>query len=84
MTLEQKIDYMILSLQLAKEEIIYAEKYLKAEKSDKDFYSWGHMGREDRNPNGTLIRESLRQVGRTANIVANEIKLSPYCRSLQQ
>lgn len=37
------------------------------------------MGHENRIPNGTIIRESLRMVGRMANIVANDVSLSPYC-----
>lgn len=35
---------MIQSLQLAKEEIEYAEKYLKEQLRDKNFYNYGHMG----------------------------------------
>lgn len=78
MTPEQKIDYMIQSLQLAKEEIAYAEEYLNEKNKDKEFYQYGHMG-QGRTPNGTIIRESLKQVGRMANIVANDVVLSPYC-----
>lgn len=79
MTNEEKIDYMIASLQVAKEEITYAKTYTDKQKSDKDFYDYGHMGHENRIPNGTIIRESLRMVGRMANIVANDVSLSPYC-----
>ena len=79
MTNEEKIDYMIQSLQLAKEEITYTKTYKDKQKSDKDFYNYGHMGHESRTPNGTIIRESLRMVGRMANIVANDVSLSPYC-----
>ena len=39
---------------------------------------WG----QGRNPNGTIIRESLKQVGRMANTVANDVVLSPYCSKL--
>lgn len=79
MTTVEQIDYMIQSLQLAKDEIEYAEKYMEAKEKDGDkFYSWGHMGKEDRFPNGTIIRESLKMVGRMANIVANNVCLSPY------
>ena len=81
MTTEQKIDYMIQTLQLAKEEIAYAKEYLDKRIKDKDFYQYGHM-RQGRNPNGTIIRESLKQVGRMANIVANDVVLSPYCSHL--
>ena len=82
MTVEQKIDYMIQSLQLAKEEIAYAKEYLKEKNKDKEFYQYGHMGYDSRNPNGTIIRENLKQVGRMANIVANDVTLSPYCNQL--
>lgn len=83
MTTEQKIDYMIQSLQLAKEEILYAKRYLKKQDDEKDlFYQRGHMGYGNRTPNGTIIRESLKQVGRMANIVANDVVLSPYCNCL--
>lgn len=78
MTNKEKINYMIQSLQLAKEEIEYAELYKKKKKSDENFYEWNGFGTNNRNPNGTLIRESLKMVGRMANIVANEVKLSPY------
>ena len=81
MTNEQKIDYMIQSLQLAKEEISYAKTYTDRQKLNKDFYNYGHMG-HDRIQNGTIIRESLRMVGRMANIVANDVSLSPYCSEL--
>lgn len=78
MTVEQKIDYMIQSLHLAKGEISYAKEYLNKSVKDKDFYQYGHMG-QGRNPNG---RESLKQVGRMANIIANDVVLSPYCSQL--
>lgn len=81
MTVEEKIDYMIQSLWLAKEEIAYAKEYLEEKNKDKEFYQYGHMG-QNRTPNGTIIRESLKQVGRMANIVANDITLSPYCSQL--
>ena len=74
---KEQIDYMIQSLQLAKSEIEYAEKYMTTRDTDRDFYEYGHMGRE-RYPNGTLIRESLKMVGRLSNIVANNISLSCY------
>ena len=82
MTTEQKLDYMINSLQLAKEEIAYAKKYLEQASKDKDFYQYGHMGYEGRTPNGTIIRESLKMVGRMSNIVASEVILSPYSNVL--
>ena len=81
MTQIEKIDYMIKSLELAKEEIKYAEEYLKEQLEDKNFYNYGHMG-YGRRPNGTIIRESLKQVGRMANIIANDVVLSPYCHKV--
>jgi hypothetical protein len=62
-----KIDYMIKSLEVAKDEIEYAQNW----EVDKHRY-----------PNGTIIRESLRMVGRMANQVANDVSLSPYCSEL--
>ena len=78
MNVKEQIDYMIQSLQLAKSEIEYAEKYRETEKNDKDFYEWGHMGYDARHPNGTIIRESLKMVGRLANITAKNVSLSSY------
>jgi hypothetical protein len=71
MTNEQKIDYMIQSLELAKEEITYAKTYSENKNLE-----------QERIPNGTVIRESLKMVGRMANMVANEVQLSPYCREV--
>lgn len=79
MNVKEQIDYMIRSLQLAKSEIEYAEKYMKAkQKEGNDFYKWGHMGSDERMPNGTIIRESLKMVGRLANITASKVTLSCY------
>ena len=78
MTTVEQIDYMIQSLQVAKDEIEYAEKYIGEKNSDKEFYQYGHLGYDNRTPNGTIIRESLKMVGRMANITANNVCLSPY------
>lgn len=78
MTVKEQIDYMIQSLQIAKDELNYAEKYMKEKEKDKDFWFYGHMGFDSRLPNGTIIRESLKTVGRMANIVANNVVLSSY------
>ena len=76
-----KIDYMIKSLYIAKDEIEYAQAYNLRKKTNEsfghDFYSG--YGRLHRLPNGTVIRESLKMVGRMANQVANECILTPYC-----
>ena len=73
MTTVEQIDYMIQSLQVAKDEIEYAEKYMEEKNSDKEFYQYGHFGHDNRIPNGTVIRESLKMVGRMANIAANNV-----------
>ena len=79
-----KIDYMIKSLNIAKDEIEYAQAYNLRKMTDEsfghDFYS-GYGGTH-RLPNGTTIRESLKMVGRIANQVANECTLTQYCDSI--
>lgn len=83
MNVKEQIDYMIQSLQLAKSEIEYAEKYINTKKKEgMDFYQWNHMGHDSRQPNGTIIRESLKMVGRLANITASKVALSPYSNEL--
>ena len=82
MNVKEQIDYMIQSLQLAKSEIEYAEKYIDTKKKDKDFYQYGHMGCNNRYPNGTIVRESLKMVGRLANITANKVSFSVYSEEL--
>lgn len=82
MNVKEQIDYMIQSLQLAKSEIEYAEKYMDTKESDKDFWKYGHMGYDGRYPNGTIIRESLKMVGRLANITASKVALSCYSEEL--
>lgn len=82
MNVKEQIDYMVQSLQLAKSEIEYAEKYISTKNKDKDFYSYGHMGYDARQPNGTIIRESLKMIGRLANITASKVILSPYSEKL--
>lgn len=70
MTVKEKIDYMILSLQVARDELEYAEKYLN---NSKNKYN-----NEKRTPNGALIRELLRNVNRLLSICASEIIFGPY------
>lgn len=76
-----KIDYMIESLYLAKDEIKYAQEYNLRKENDEtmgsDFYSG--YGYNHRTPNGTIIRESLRMVSRIAAQIANECILTNYC-----
>lgn len=80
MTTVEQIDYMI--QWVAKDEIEYAEKYMEEKNSDKEFYQYGHFGHSIRTPNGTIIREALKMVGRMAYISANKVSLSPYCSEL--
>ena len=83
MTQLEKIDYMIQSLQLAKDEITYAENYKnKQEEQGDEFYSYGGYANNHRSPNGTTIREALRMVGRMVNQVANECTLTSYCKDV--
>lgn len=82
MTVEQQIDYMIQSLQIAKDELRYARKYYDLREEDNDFYNYGHFGNDARKPNGTIIRESLKMTGRMANIAANKVGLSNYNEKL--
>lgn len=70
-TLEQ-IDYMILCLQMAKDEIKY-EKFYK-EKEVEQTYSWGFY-KSNRTPNKALIKENLRNVGRTGFKLAKDLEV---------
>lgn len=70
MTNKEKIDYMIHSLELVKEEIEYGEDYFKNSPTEPYNYN--------RCPNGTLIRETLKTVGRLSNIVAKNVTLGLY------
>lgn len=71
-----KIDYMINSLNLAKQEILYAQKYKEEIKNNPDIIY------VKKNPNGTIIRESLNMVGRLAYQVSNNIALSAHNNKL--
>lgn len=82
MTILEQIDYMIKSLQLAKDELEYAEKYLREKDEDEKFYDYGHFGNNNRTPNGTIIRENLKMVGRMGFILSKKIALSRYDDSL--
>lgn len=78
-----KIDYMIKSLEVTKDEIKYTETWKnKKNQQGDEFYSYSGYGSNHRHPNGTIMRESLRMVGRMANQIANEISLTPYCSKL--
>ncbi len=82
MTELKKIDYMIASLQVVRDEAIYAENFKKMNDEDKNFYDCGHYQCYHREPNGTIIRESLKQVGRMAYVIAKDVILTPYCKEV--
>lgn len=75
---KEKIKFMISSLQVALDELEYAEKYetvynrLNEEEKATGKWNWYELGAY-RTPNGTLIRESLKNVARLAPLVAHEI-----------
>ena len=76
----EKIDYMIKSLEVAKDEITYAELYKqkKIEQGD-EFYGYSGFGCNHRCPIGATVKEALRMVGRKANQVEKTVSLSSYC-----
>lgn len=54
----EKIDYMIKSLEVAKDEIEYAETWNdKKNQQGKEFYNYSGYGNNHRYPNGTIMRE---------------------------
>ena len=75
----EKINYMIKSLEVAKNEIEYAELYKqkKIEQGDK-FYDYSGFGRNHRCPIGATVKEALRMIGRMTNQVEKEVSLSSY------
>lgn len=81
MTVEQKIDYMILSLQIAKEEVEKYRDFVESKPENKTLWEYKYNSKE-KCPNGTMIRENLKGVGRTAFNLANEITLSVYDEKL--
>lgn len=81
---KEKIKFMIGSLQVALDELEYAEKYkmLYNNKRHREELSGQHdfsFYSEYRTPNGTLIREALRNVSRLAPIVAKDIIVGNSC-----
>ena len=74
MTDLELIDYMINTLQLARNEIERKEEYYTQLKTDPDFYCYGHMGRTSQSPNKALIKDCLGNVGRIAFRLKNKIK----------
>lgn len=76
MTVKEKIDFMIMSLMIAKQELEYAEICKEEENTSFRRY-YNH-----REPNGTLIRENLKTVSRMSSIVSKEVTLTPYCSEI--
>lgn len=81
---KDKIKFMIAALQISLEELEYAEEYKKAEEESKNKREetgrWDYLfyDKYKRTPNGTLVRETLRNVARLAPKVADEILLGKY------
>ena len=81
---KDKIKFMITALQISLEELEYAEKYKKAEEESKkkreETGRWDYLfyDKYKRTPNGTLVRETLRNVARLAPKVADDVTLSKY------
>lgn len=75
MTCEQKIDAMISMLEMAKEEIHYAQKYYGDEKKDPFIHHYGRKGFYERKPNLKYIKENLMQVYRASNILRHNIEV---------
>ena len=72
-----KLDYMIKSLQVAKDEAEYAEEYFNNIHNLNDKDSWRYTCNH-RRPNGSILKDSLRMVGRLSFQLANEVTLSTY------
>lgn len=81
---KDKIKFMITALQIALEELEYAEEYKKAEEKSKkereETGRWDYLfyDKYKRTPNGTLVRETLRNVARLAPKVADDVLLGKY------
>lgn len=78
MKAEQNIDCMIALLQIAKEEIQYANKYNAMMKQEAEEFD------VKRFPSGTLIRENLKTVARLARVTSDNIILTPYCNKVEK
>ena len=78
MKAEQNIDCMIALLQIAKEEIQYANKYNAMMKQEVEEFD------VKRFPSGTLIRENLKTVARLARITSDNVTLTPYCNKVEK
>lgn len=66
------IDCMIKTLCLAKQELDYAVVY-ESERNILDEEQWVDFIEDHQQPNGTIIREGLKQVSRVSRKLADEV-----------
>lgn len=73
----EKIDYMMASLQIAKDEISYSIEYKKIKKEERkrNINPWDYNSKlyKKRTPNLTIIRENLKMIGRMGFVTSKEI-----------
>lgn len=69
----KQIDYMIACLEMAKEEYQYEKSY-EAKKKAREDNDWNWYDR-NRTPKKTLIKENLRNVGRTGFKLAKDLEV---------
>lgn len=69
----KQIDYMIACLEMAKEEYRYKKSYeAKREAGEDKVWNWYER---NRTPNNALIKENLRNVGRTGFKLAKDLEV---------
>lgn len=68
----KQIDYMIACLEMVKEEINYKKRWeMKIKMREDNDWNWYKI---HRTPNNALIKENLRNVGRTGFVVAKMVE----------
>ena len=68
----KQIDYMIACLEMVKEEINYKKRWeMKIKMREDNDWNWY---KTHRTPNNALIKENLRNVGRTGFVVAKMVE----------
>ena len=69
----KQIDYMIACLEMAKEEYLYEKSYeAKREAGEDNVWNWYER---NRTPKKALIKENLRNVGRTGFKLAKDLEV---------
>ena len=69
----KQIDYMIASLEMVKEEINYKKRWeMKIKMREDNDWNWYKI---HRTPNNALIKENLRNVGRTGFKLAKDLEV---------